>query len=131
MIIKEVERLSDFRKDHYNAVGLGGSEHCKVMLVCLEAGQFIPVHQPGMALCLLILDGYGILADGQTETKSGPGDLLFCASGETRGVMAETRMVALAVVTPPPGPHDHEMVKRMLQKGRWRDADTDHLIGRA
>lgn len=131
MITKNIESLSAFREDHYNAVALGGSGNCKIMLVCLEPGQFIPVHQPGNDLCLLILDGYGILSDGQTERKAGPGDLLFCVAGESRGVMAETRLVALAIVTPPPGPQDHEKVKQMLQEGRWRDADSNHIAGKA
>lgn len=131
MITKNIESLSAFRADHYNAVALGGSGNCKIMLVCLEPGQFIPVHQPRIDLCLLILDGNGILSDGQTEQKAGPGDLLFCVAGESRGVMAETRVVALAIVTPPPGPQDHEKVKRMLQEGRWRDADSNHIAGKA
>ena len=129
MITKNIESLSDFREDHYNAVALGGSGNCKVMLVCLGPGQFIPVHQPGIDLCLLILDGYGILSDGQAERKAGPGDLLFCVAGESRGVLAETRMVALAIVTPPPGPQDHEKVKQMLREGRWRDANADQVAG--
>ena len=130
MIIKDIESLSDFRTDQYKAVALGGGGNCKAMLVCLEAGQFIPVHKPGIDLCLLIIDGEGILSDGQTEQKAGPGDFLYSAAGESRGVMAKTRMLALAVVSPPPVPKDHETVQRMLKEGRWRDADTDHIIGR-
>ncbi len=130
MIIKNIESLARFGPDHYNAVALGGGANCKVMLVCLEAGQFIPVHQPGIDLCLLILVGNGILPVGSTEHNAGPGDLLYVLSGESRGVMARTRLVALAVVTPLPSPKDHEKVLRMLKEGRWRDADANHISER-
>ncbi|NNM84765.1 MAG: cupin [Phycisphaerales bacterium] len=131
MILGNIKNLSNFRRDHYNAVALGGSGNCKVMLVCLEAGQFIPVHQPGIDLCLIVLEGRGMLYDGQTEQMGEPGDLLYARAGESRGIMADSRLVALAIVTPPPGPQDHEQVEQMLTQGRWHDANTDQIRAHA
>ncbi len=50
-----------FAKKRFNPVALAGNERVKVLLVCLEPGQFIPVHQPGVDLTLAVLEGKGRL----------------------------------------------------------------------
>ncbi len=121
MIVHNVGSLEQFRQGHYNAVPLGGGKNSKVMLVCLESGQFIPVHDPGIDLCLLIIAGEGILADEAGQRIGKAGDLLYVVAGEKRGLRATSRLVALAMVAPPPGPDDHVQVERLLRKGRWCD----------
>jgi hypothetical protein len=44
----------------------------------------------------------------------------FIPSGEARGIKAETRMVALHVVSPPPTDADHVEVMSKLQRGTWK-----------
>lgn len=129
MIIPDVKAKAAFTPEHYHAVPLARSNVSVTMLVCLKAGQYIPVHAPGVDLCLLILEGRGRWCDGRGEASAGPGDLLLAAIGEMRGVLAQTDMVALATVTPPPGPTDHDTVQRLLKKGRWRDVDTSPVSG--
>jgi quercetin dioxygenase-like cupin family protein len=109
-----------FRPERFNPVALSGNERVKVILACFEPGQFIPVHRPGVDLTLVILEGEGVLVAGDREEKVGPGAMSFIPSGEERGIKAETRMVALHVVSPPPTDADHGEVMSKLRQGVWR-----------
>ena len=109
-----------FRPERFNGIALAGSERVKVILACFEPGQFIPVHHPGVDLTLVILEGEGVLVAGDREERIGPGALSFIPSGEARGVKAETRMVALHVVSPPPTDADHVEVMSKLERGTWK-----------
>ena len=92
----------------------------RVLLVCCEPGQFIPVHRPGVDIVLLVLEGEGCLVAGEREEVITPGAVAFIAAGEARGIRADTRLVALHVVTPPPTDADHAEVVRGLRQGSWR-----------
>ncbi len=109
-----------FAKDRFNPVALAGNERVKVLLVCLEPGQFIPVHQPGVDLTLAVLEGTGRLVAGDREEAVSAGTLAFIPAGEARGLKAETRLVAFHVVTPPPTEADHAGVAAKLKQGTWK-----------
>jgi quercetin dioxygenase-like cupin family protein len=109
-----------FRPERFNPVALSGNDRVKVILACFEPGQFIPVHRPGVDLTLVILEGEGVLVAGDREERVGLGAMAFIPSGETRGIKAETRMVALHVVSPPPTDADHVEVMSKLQRGTWK-----------
>ena len=109
-----------FAKDRFNPVALAGNERVKVLLVCLEPGQFIPVHQPGVDLTFVILEGEGRLVAGAQEEHVSAGAIAFIPAGEARGLKAETRLVALHVVTPPPTEADHAGVTEKLKQGVWK-----------
>ncbi len=101
-------------------MALAGDARVRVLLVCFEPGQFIPVHRPGVDLVLLVLEGEGRLVAGDREDGLTAGAVAFIAAGETRGIRADTRLVALQVVSPPPTDTDHAEVVRRLQEGTWR-----------
>ncbi len=109
-----------FAKDRFNPVALAGNERVKVLLVCLEPGQFIPVHQPGVDLTLAILEGEGRLVAGDRDEPVGAGSVAFIPAGEARGLKAETKLVAFHVVTPPPTEADHAAVVAKLRQGIWK-----------
>lgn len=109
-----------FRPERFNPTGLAGNERAKVMLVCFEPGQYIPVHRPGVDLTLVVLEGQGELVAGEQEAELGPGAIAFIPAGETRGIRATTRLVLVNVVTPPPTEADHNEVMAGLQRGSWR-----------
>ena len=109
-----------FRPERFNAVALSGNDRVKVILACFEPGQFIPVHRPGVDLTLVILEGEGVVVAGDREERVGPGAMAFIPSGEARGIKAETRMVALHVVSPPPTDADHVEVMSKSQRGTWK-----------
>ena len=109
-----------FRPERFNPIVLAENQRVKVIMVCLEPDQFIPVHSPQVDMALVILEGEGILVAGEREEAVRPGVVAFVPAGENRGLKAQTRLVALHVVTPPPTQADHAGVMAGLAKGEWR-----------
>lgn len=109
-----------FNPERFNPMTLAGNERAKVILACFEPGQFIPVHRPGVDLSLLVLEGEGRIVAGEEELSVQAGAIAFVPAGERRGIKAETRLVILHVVTPPPTQEDHVQVMAGLQAGRWQ-----------
>lgn len=120
VIITTIEGASAFKPGRFNPVVLAENQRVKVVLVCMEPGQFIPVHRPGVDMTLVILEGEGMLVAGEQEEAASPGVVAFVPAGENRGLKAQTRLVALHVVTPPPTQADHAGVAAGLAKGEWR-----------
>jgi quercetin dioxygenase-like cupin family protein len=120
VLFNSYQQAVAFSAERFNPVILAENEHVKVVLACFEPGQFIPVHQPGVDLTLTILEGEGLVAAGGQEERLGPGCLVFVPAGEARGIKAETRLVILHVVTPPPTAEDHAGVMAGLKRGTWR-----------
>jgi len=109
-----------FQPERFNPVVLAENERTKVILVCFEPSQFIPVHRPGVDLTLVVLEGEGQIVAGEDEQRVGPGAVAFVPAGEVRGIKAETRLGLMHVVTPPPTDEDHVQVMAGLKRGTWR-----------
>ena len=109
-----------FRPERFNPIELARTPNAKVVLACFEPGQFIPIHKPGVDLVLLVLEGSGRFADDEGEHPLAEGALAFVPAGGRRGIRADTRMVVLHVVTPPPSEADHAGVAVGLKRGTWR-----------
>jgi quercetin dioxygenase-like cupin family protein len=121
MITPVLTALVTFDPARFKAVTLAQTPYSKVMLVCLEAGQSIPVHSPPVETTMTILQGRATLVAGEDELKeAGPGALMHAARGQPRGIRADDRTVALVVVAPPPTPEDHREVAAHLEKGTFR-----------
>lgn len=118
--IKHYQEALRFRPESFTPVPIGQGEHLKAMLVCFEPGQFIPVHAPKLDLALVVLEGSGRLVAGEEEVSLQAGSVAFIPAGETRGIKADTRLVAFQVVSPPPTEADHAGVKAGLERGNWR-----------
>lgn len=119
-IIRDHRTVASFSPERFTPVPFGQSERGRALLVCLEPGQFIPVHAPGVDITFVILEGEGTLVAGAEEAEVGPGALAFAAAGEARGLRARTRLVAVHVVAPPPTEEDHTAVMAGLRRGSWR-----------
>ncbi len=111
--LKSYQDAEAFRAEKFNPV-------VKAVLTCLEHGQFIPVHQPGVDMLLLVLEGEGRIVAGDQEEIAQPGTAVFVPAGEARGLKAESRLVALHVVSPPPAEADHVEVAARLRQGTWK-----------
>ncbi|GIK37426.1 MAG: hypothetical protein BroJett011_12590 [Chloroflexota bacterium] len=120
IVLTSYQQAAAFTEQRFNPVVLTENERVKVILACFEPGQFIPVHQPGVDLTLTILEGEALVVAGEQETRLGPGSLVFVSAGETRSIKAETQLVILHVVTPPPTFEDHTAVMAGLKRGSWR-----------
>jgi quercetin dioxygenase-like cupin family protein len=115
-VVTHYSEHAAFRPEHFNPIGLGGSERVKLVLVCLEPGQSIPVHEPSVDMALVVIEGEGVLVAGDREEPVRPGSIGFVPAGCRRGVRATTRMVALHTVSPPPTAQDHAQVAAQLEK---------------
>jgi mannose-6-phosphate isomerase-like protein (cupin superfamily) len=56
---------------------------------------------------------------GEQEARLEPGAIVCVRAGESRGLKATTRLVALHVVAPPPTDADHAEVRRRIEQGVW------------
>ena len=119
-ILHSYQEAVDFQSRRFNPVALAENQRAKVILTCFEPGQFIPVHRPGVDLTLLVLEGEGQVVAGEHEERVKAGAFAFVPAGESRGIKAETRLVILQVVTPPPTEEDHVQVMTGLKRGTWR-----------
>lgn len=120
ILLNSYQQTATFTPQRFNPVVVTENERVKVVVACFEPGQFIPVHQPEVDLTLTILEGEATIAAGEKEERLGSGCLVFVPAGETRGIKAETRLVILHVVTPPPTFEDHTEVMAGLKRGSWR-----------
>lgn len=120
VLIESYKQTAAFRPEKFNPVVIALNERVKVIEACFEPGQFIPVHQPGVDLTLLVLEGNGALVADGREHRIAPGALAFIPAGEARGIKAETRLIVLHVVTPPPNDADHAQVVAGIAKGAWK-----------
>ena len=109
-----------FRPEKFNPVLLAAAAHMKAVLTCLEPGQFIPAHRPGVDMLLIVLEGEGQLIAGDQQEAAGPGTVVFVPAREARGVKATSRLVALHIVSPPPTEKDHAEVMARLKQGKWQ-----------
>jgi quercetin dioxygenase-like cupin family protein len=109
-----------FGTERFSPVSVAETERMKVVLTCFEASQFIPVHAPGVDMALVILEGEARVMAAQEEVDVGPGAIIVVPAGQSRGVRATTRLVAVHVVSPPPTESDHTAVQAGLHQGTWR-----------
>lgn len=119
-ILGSYRDVLSFRPERFNPVLVAAGAQMKAVLTCLEAGQFIPVHRPSVDMVLIILEGNGLMAAGDARESVHSGSVVFVPAGEARGLKAETRLVALHVVSPPPTDKDHFEVMAKLKQGKWQ-----------
>jgi quercetin dioxygenase-like cupin family protein len=121
IVLADYHDAVQFAAERFSPVTLAESERMKVVLTCFEAGQFIPVHAPRVDMALVVLEGEAVVVAGpQEEHRIGPGAIVVVPAGQSRGVRAATRLVAVHVVSPPPSETDHADVQAGLHQGTWR-----------
>ncbi len=120
-LVSDYREKVQFGPERFTPVPLGESARTKALLVCLEPGQFIPIHDPNVDVTFVVLEGTGTIVAGAQEAAVGPGAVSFVPAGEARGLHANgERLVALHVVSPPPTSEDHTKVMEGLRRGSWR-----------
>jgi len=108
-----------FQSGKFNARAIFENAEGKVVLAYFEPGQFIPVHTPDANVALVVMEGEGTVVAGSEKRAVARGDVVVVPRGERRGVLAKTRLIVVHVVSPLPGPHDHDELKVKLQQGRF------------
>ena len=119
VVFTSFEKEKVFDQSAFSPVPVYTSKDYKVILAYFKAGQFIPVHTPGIDLVLLVHSGRGEVVAGDQRFDVKPGDVVIIPRQTKRGVRAVTDMEILHLVSPPPGDHDHEEVARKISSGSF------------
>lgn len=111
-IVGRASELAEFSTDGFGRRTLIDTQGFRAVIAALEDGQQIPLHAPPLDLVMTIVEGTGQVMAGDRVEPVRAGDVVVVPAGETRGLRAVGgRLVAVNVVSPPPGPADHAHVE--------------------
>ncbi|MEM0121609.1 MAG: DUF2249 domain-containing protein [Thermoprotei archaeon] len=108
-----------FSPNGFSPVPVYTGKYYRVILTYFKAKQFIPVHTPKIDLVFVVMRGKGTMVAGDERFPIKEGDVVVVPAGTKRGVLAETDIEALHLVSPPPTDEDHEEVAQKLQRGTF------------
>ncbi len=107
-IVGKAADLAEFSAQGFGRRTLVETDRYRAVVVGLEDGQQIPIHAPQLDLVMTIVEGVGQVMAGDQARWVRAGDVAVVPAGERRGLRAiGGRLVALNVVSPPPGDGDH------------------------
>jgi quercetin dioxygenase-like cupin family protein/iron-sulfur cluster repair protein YtfE (RIC family) len=107
-LVGRAAELAEFSPEGFGRRVLSETDHFRVVVAALEDGQEIPLHAPPLDMVMTIVEGIGQVMAGDQVHPVRAGDVVIVPAGQTRGLRATGgRLVAVNVVSPPPGPGDH------------------------
>ena len=107
-LVARAADLAEFSADGFGRRTLAETDQFRVVIAALEDGQQIPLHAPALDLVMTIVEGTGQVMVGDSVHSIRAGDVVVVPAGQTRGLRATGgRLLAVNVVSPPPGPGDH------------------------
>ena len=107
-LVARVAEVAEFAPEGFGQRKLLETDRLRVVVAALEDGQEIPLHAPQLDLVMTIVEGIGEVVAGTDLRPVRAGDVIVVPAGETRGLRAiGGRLLALNVVSPPPGAGDH------------------------
>jgi len=119
MVATDFDAEREF-EEGFSAHPVYKNDRVKVVLGFFRPEQFIPVHAPSSDLVVTVVEGSGIIRDGDEDRSVEPDDVVVVPAGEDRGIKAgETGLEATLVTAPPPTDAEHEPVRRGLKQGRF------------
>ncbi len=118
-VMTSFEKERQYSDSAFSPVPVYSTPSYRVLITYIKAGQFIPVHTPGIDLIFVVQSGRGVAVAGDEKREISPGDIVIVPRGVRRGILAKTDMEALHVVSPPPGDFDHEEVSRKIAAGTF------------
>ncbi|OYR80970.1 hypothetical protein DJ71_14005, partial [Halorubrum sp. E3] len=74
--------------------GVVNSARMKSVGGYFDPGQFIPVPAPESDVAITVRSGSGVVREGETEHRVGPGDIVVVPAGTARGVKADDDDIA-------------------------------------
>lgn len=108
-----------FAPNRFTPKPLFESLEMKVIQAAFRAGQFIPIHKPDVHVVLYVLSGRGEVVAGEKRGLVTEGDLVVVPRKVARGIKAESDMVVLHVVSPPPTEADHGDMAARITEGHF------------
>jgi quercetin dioxygenase-like cupin family protein len=115
----DTERTYD--SERFAAQEVFRTDRSNVVCGFFDPGQFIPVHAPGNDVVISVRDGTGVVREGDSNHRVGPGDVVVVEADTARGIRADDdgRLEALLVTAPPPSDADHEPVRRGIRQSEF------------
>ena len=71
-----------------------------VGLICLEAGQEIPLHPEPYGACFYVISGKGMFTVGKEQFELSNGEMIFAAAEEVRGILSREKLVLIGIHDP-------------------------------
>jgi quercetin dioxygenase-like cupin family protein/iron-sulfur cluster repair protein YtfE (RIC family) len=107
-VVGRAAELAQYSTQEFGRKVLAETDRFRVVIAALEDGQEIPLHAPPLDMVMTIVEGIGQVMAGDQVHAVRAGDVVIVPAGQTRGLRATGgRLVAVNVVSPPPGPGDH------------------------
>ena len=107
-LVGRAAELAEFSPNGFGRRILTETDRFRVVIAALEDGQEIPLHAPPLDMVMTIVEGIGQVMAGEQVHAVRAGDVVIVPAGQTRGLRAiGGRLVAVNVVSPPPGAGHH------------------------
>ena len=107
-LVGRAAELAQYSTKEFGRRVLAETDRFRVVIAALEDGQEIPLHAPPLDMVMTIVEGIGQVMAGDQVHAVRAGDVVIVPAGQTRGLRAiGGRLVAVNVVSPPPGAGHH------------------------
>jgi quercetin dioxygenase-like cupin family protein/iron-sulfur cluster repair protein YtfE (RIC family) len=107
-LVGRAAELAEFSPEGFGRRVLAETDRFRAVVAALEDGQEIPLHAPPLDMVMTIVEGIGQVMAGDQAHAVRAGDVVIVPAGQTRGLRATGgRLVAVNVVSPPPGADHH------------------------
>ena len=107
-LVGRAAELAQYSTEEFGRRVLAETDRFRVVIAALEDGQETPLHAPPLDMVMTIVEGIGQVMAGEQVHAVRAGDVVIVPAGQTRGLRATGgRLVAVNVVSPPPGAGHH------------------------
>ena len=111
--------LAAFSPDRPVRKRVAASEQVEIEVVCLDTGQFLPVHAPASDLVFLLWEGRADFRMGDQDTQVATGHIITVPAGVARGCRARSKVIALVLHAPPLTADDRAYLEQAWQARRY------------
>lgn len=118
-MVLQTNVLAAFAAEHIVQKKVAQTDQMEVQLVCLDTGQFYPVHAPDADTVLIVWEGRADLILGDQSTQMATGHIVTIPRGVRRGFQARTKLIVFMVHSPPLTEAERAEVERLLQRGEF------------
>ncbi len=100
-LMYQMNVLASFSPDKFLRKLVAQNEHVEVEVLCLDTGQYIPVHRADSDMVFLIWEGRADFYMGDQVNQVATGHVITVPAGQNRGIQARTKLIALVIYSPP------------------------------
>lgn len=117
--------LASFAPDKLVRKLVGSSESVEIEVICLDTGQFIPIHRADSNMVFLIWEGRADFYMGDQVNQVATGHVITVPAGQKRGVQARTKVIAFVIHSPPLDESLWEAINKAIDEGNFELNQND------